>query len=100
MLYTQLYNSVKGARKKLSYETYDIHLSHLKENGLVEKTTKGYSCSDRAYFLYGLKILDFNRPNKTFLDPMESEDMEHRLKYSVLLRQLEGFLSFAKQGAI
>jgi Fe2+ or Zn2+ uptake regulation protein len=40
VLYMQLYNSVKGARKKLSHETFDIYLSHLKENGLVEKTTK------------------------------------------------------------
>jgi hypothetical protein len=78
--YLQLYNSVKDARKKLSHETFDIHLSHLKGNELLGKITKGYFLQQKAYFLDRLKILEFNRPNKTFLDPLESEEVDMRLK--------------------
>ncbi len=80
MSYVQLYNSVKEARKQLSHETFNIHRSHLRGNGLLGETTKGYFLTDKAYFLHRLKILEFNRPNKTFLEPMESKEVEKRLK--------------------
>lgn len=44
-------------------------------------TTKGYFLQQKAYFLNRLKILEFNRPNKTFLDPSEEEkEVEKGLK--------------------
>jgi hypothetical protein len=78
--YGQLYNYVKEARKQLSYETFDIHLRHLQTNGLLGMTTKGYFLTEKAYFLQRHKILEFNRPNRTFLDPVESEEVEKQLK--------------------
>jgi hypothetical protein len=79
--YSQIYTSVKEARKKLSYETFDIHLDNLQANGLLEMIGKRYFLSDKAYFLHRLKILEFNRPNKTFLDPSEEEkEVEKGLK--------------------
>jgi hypothetical protein len=78
--YTELYNSVKGTRKTLSHETFNIHLSHLKGNGLLGNIAKRYFLQQKAYFLDRLKILEFNRPNKTFLDPFESQEVEKRLK--------------------
>lgn len=86
--YVQLYNSVKGVLKKLSYETYDIHLRNLRENALLDKTGKDYCLSYKAYFLHRLKILDFSRPGRTFLEftmPEEENDIEKRLKMYLIL---------------
>jgi hypothetical protein len=77
---------VKNERKKLSYETYNIHLRNLRVNGLLEKTGTRFLLSDNAYLLHRLKILEFTRPGRTFLDGTEDEtnkeekQVEHRLK--------------------
>ncbi|WP_162477456.1 hypothetical protein [Nitrososphaera sp. AFS] len=64
----------------MSYETFGIHLRHLQTNGLLGNTKKGYFLKEKAYFLQRHKILEFNRPNRIFLDPVESEEVEKRLK--------------------
>lgn len=68
----------------MSHDTFNIHLRNLHGNGLLGKTTKGhYFLTDKAYFLHRLKILEFKR--LAFLDGLESEEVERRLKMHLIL---------------
>jgi len=86
VLYGELYNWVKDGRKKPpSHQTFSRCLSRLQVNSFLGKTSRGYLLRDKAYFLHRLKILEFNRTGQTFLDRLESNEVEKRLKMHFIL---------------
>ena len=82
--YSQLYDRIVSLRKKLPNDTFNTHLTQLQRSGLVDKTRRGYYLTYKAKYLYRLKILEFNRPNNTFLEAQDPE-LEQRLKTCFIL---------------